>query len=92
MNKKVIETLTALEQHVEEPPQIGIILGSGLGGLIDEIENAVRIRFEDIPNFPVSSVVGHRGEVLFGIFCGVRLFALSGRVHYYEGYTTCCMV
>ena len=87
MNKKVISAVAALKQHVEAPPQIGIILGSGLGGLIDEIENAVRIRFEDIPNFPVSSVAGHRGEVLFGILCGVRLFALSGRVHYYEGYT-----
>ncbi len=63
------------------------MLGSGLGGLVDEIENAARIRFEDIPNFPVSSVDGHRGEVLFGNLCGVRLFALSGRVHYYEGYT-----
>ncbi len=87
MNKKVIEAVTALRQHVDELPQIGIILGSGLGGLIDEIENAARIQFEDIPNFPVSSVAGHRGEVLFGILCGVRLFALSGRVHYYEGYT-----
>jgi purine-nucleoside phosphorylase len=87
MNKKVIEAVTALKRHVGEPPQIGIILGSGLGGMVDEIEDAVRIRFEDIPNFPVSSVDGHRGEVLFGNLCGVRLFALSGRVHYYEGYT-----
>ena len=61
MNKKVIEALTALKQHVAEPPQIGIILGSGLGGLVDEMENAVSIRFENIPNFPVSSVDGHRG-------------------------------
>lgn len=87
MNKKVIEALSVLKQHVDEPPQIGIVLGSGLGGLVDEIENAVSIRFEDIPNFPVSSVAGHRGEVLFGNLCGVNLFALSGRVHYYEGYS-----
>ena len=87
MNKKVAEAVTALKQHVKRPPEIGIILGSGLGGLIDEIENAVRIRFEDIPNFPVSSVAGHRGEVLFGNLCGASLFALSGRVHYYEGYS-----
>lgn len=87
MSKKVIEAVNALKQHVDESPQIGIILGSGLGGLVDDIENAVRIRFDDIPNFPVSSVDGHRGEVLFGNLCGVSLFALSGRVHYYEGYT-----
>ena len=87
MNKKIIEALSALKQHVEVPPQIGIVLGSGLGGLVDEIENAARIRFEDIPNFPVSSVAGHRGEVSLGNLCGIRLFALSGRVHYYEGYT-----
>lgn len=87
MNKKVIEALTALKQHIKEPSQIGIVLGSGLGGLVDEMENAVSVRFEDIPNFPVSSVAGHRGEVLFGNLCGVSLFALAGRVHYYEGYS-----
>ena len=87
MNKKIIEAVTALKQHIEEPPQIGIVLGSGLGGLVDEMENAVSVRFEDIPNFPVSSVPGHRGEVLFGNLCGVSLFALAGRVHYYEGYS-----
>jgi len=87
MNKKVIEAFTALKHHIDEPPQIGIILGSGLGGLVDEIENSVSVRFEDIPNFPVSSVEGHRGEVLFGNLCGVSLFALSGRLHYYEGHT-----
>ena len=86
MNKKVSEAFTALKHHIDEPPQIGIILGSGLGGLVDEIENSVSVRFEDIPHFPVSSVDGHRGEVLCGILCGASLLALSGRVHYYEGY------
>lgn len=82
-----MEALSALKPHMGAPPQIGIILGSGLGGLVVEIENSVSVRFEEIPNFPVSSVDGHRGEVLFGNLCGVSLFALSGRVHYYEGYT-----
>ena len=86
MNKKVIEAFTALKHHIDEPPQIGIILGSGLGGLVDEIENSVSVRFEDIPHFPVSSVDGHRGEVLCGSLCGASLLALCGRVHYYEGY------
>jgi purine-nucleoside phosphorylase len=87
MNKKVVEALSALKHLIEEPPQIGIVLGSGLGGLVDEMENDVSVRFEDIPNFPVSSVAGHRGEVLLGNLCGVSLFALAGRVHYYEGYS-----
>ncbi len=87
MNEKVIEAVTALKHHIDEHPQIGIILGSGLGGLVDEIENSVSVRFEDIPHFPVSSVDGHRGEVLCGTLCGASLFALSGRIHYYEGYT-----
>ena len=86
MDDKAIEAATALRRHISDRPQIGIILGSGLGGLADEIENPVGVRFEDIPHFPVSSVDGHRGEVLCGTLCGVSLLALSGRVHYYEGY------
>ncbi len=86
MDAKVIEALSTLKRHISDQPQIGIILGSGLGGLVDEIENSVSVRFEDIPHFPVSSVDGHRGEVLCGTLCGASLLALSGRVHYYEGY------
>jgi purine-nucleoside phosphorylase len=86
MHAKVIEAVTALKRHISDAPQIGIILGSGLGGLVDEIENPVSVRFEDIPHFPVSSVDGHRGEVLCGTLCGACLLALCGRVHYYEGY------
>jgi purine-nucleoside phosphorylase len=86
MDDMVIEAVTALKNHIDYQPQIGIILGSGLGGLVDEIENSVSVRFEDIPHFPVSSVDGHRGEVLCGTLCGACLLALSGRVHYYEGY------
>jgi purine-nucleoside phosphorylase len=86
MREKVIEAVTLLKRHVHYQPKIGIVLGSGLGGLADDIQKAVSVRFEDIPNFPVSSVDGHRGEVICGYLCDVGLFALSGRVHYYEGY------
>ena len=86
MNEKIIEAVTTLKRYIPTQPKIGIILGSGLGGLVDEIENSVSVRFEDIPHFPVSSVEGHRGEVLCGTLCGASLFALSGRVHCYEGY------
>ena len=87
MNEKIAEAVTALKHHIHFQPKIGIILGSGLDGLADEIQEAVRVRFADIPNFPVSSVEGHRGEVVSGNLCGASLFALSGRVHYYEGYS-----
>jgi purine-nucleoside phosphorylase len=87
MDEKVVEAVTALKRHIHYQPKIGIILGSGLGGLADEIQEAVRVRFADIPNFAISSVDGHRGEVVSGYLCGASLFALSGRVHYYEGYS-----
>jgi purine-nucleoside phosphorylase len=87
MNQKVKAALSLLKQRTGRQAQIGVILGSGLGGLIDQIENSVSIRYEDIPHFPVSSVDGHRGELLLGDLCGASIFALSGRVHYYEGYT-----
>ena len=87
MNEKVKAAVSFLKHRTDRQPQIGVILGSGLGGLIDQIENPVIIRYEDIPYFPVSSVDGHRGELLLGDLCGTSLFALSGRVHYYEGYT-----
>ena len=86
MPEKLAEALNILKQHNHGQPQIGIITGSGLGGLVEEFKNPVRIRFKDIPNFPVSSVNGHRGEVVFGMLAGAEIFALSGRVHFYEGY------
>ncbi len=87
VNEKLIETVTALKHRIHHRSKIGIILGSGLAGLAEEIENPVRVRFEELPNFPVSSVDGHRGEVVSGNLFDVSLFALSGRVHYYEGYS-----
>lgn len=87
MDEKVKAAVSVLKQQTGRRPQIGVVLGSGLGGLIDPIENSVHLRFGDIPHFSVSSVDGHRGEVLLGDLCGASIFALSGRVHYYEGYT-----
>jgi purine-nucleoside phosphorylase len=87
MNEKVIEAVTALKHRVRYQPNVGIILGSGLGGLADEIQKSVSVRYEDIPNFPISSVCGHRGELICGYLDDVCLLALSGRVHYYEGYS-----
>ncbi len=67
-------------------PEIGLVLGSGLGDLADEIENAVEIPYENIPNFPVSTVEGHEGKIIYGQLSGRNIITLKGRFHYYEGY------
>jgi purine-nucleoside phosphorylase len=87
MHAKVTEAAAALRHRIQNPPRIGIVLGSGLGRLVDGIQDPIRVRYEDIPHFQVSTVAGHRGEVVCGRLSGVRLLALSGRIHYYEGYS-----
>lgn len=82
----VLEALTFLKQRLSVVPAVGIVMGSGLGGLVEEMERPTRIQYADIPHFPVSSVKGHAGEVVVGKLSGRPLFALSGRVHYYEGH------
>ncbi len=67
-------------------PVIGIVLGSGLGGLAHDIENAVRIPFADIPGFPSATVIGHAGAVVAGSLGGKNVVALAGRFHMYEGH------
>jgi len=70
----------------EGTPEIAIILGSGLGGLADEIDDAVRVPFADIPGFPEATVVGHAGALVSGTLSGRRVLALAGRFHMYEGH------
>ena len=67
-------------------PQVGIILGTGLGGLVKEIKAEFIISYEDIPNFPVSTVEGHSGKLIFGQLGNKKVVAMQGRFHYYEGY------
>lgn len=80
------ETKTFLQEKGMLAPQIGLILGSGLGDLADEIENPIVIPYEQIPNFPVSTVAGHAGQLVYGSLEGKTVIALQGRFHYYEGY------
>lgn len=75
------------EKIGEIRPKIAIVLGSGLGILSDDIENKITIKYSEIPNFPVSTVEGHAGELLIGTINGVPVIAMNGRFHYYEGYT-----
>ena len=65
---------------------IGIVLGTGLGELANEIENPISINYSDIPNFPVSTAPGHAGKMIFGYLNNVKVLCMQGRVHYYEGY------
>lgn len=84
----MIKATTAfLLDKVGEAPEAGIILGTGLGGLVDEIEIDHSFPYEEIPNFPVSTVEGHAGRLIFGKLGSRRVVALQGRFHYYEGYT-----
>ncbi len=87
MLKKIHETIEYLEGKTSLKPEIGIILGTGLGGLVNEIEVSHTIPYEFIPNFPVSTVEGHHGQLIFGTMCNHPVIAMQGRFHYYEGYT-----
>ncbi|BDG46635.1 purine-nucleoside phosphorylase [Parageobacillus sp. KH3-4] len=87
MNKQAIEKAARyLQEKFPTPPRIGLILGSGLGVLADEIEQAVKIPYEQIPGFPVSTVEGHAGRLVYGQLEGATVVAMQGRFHYYEGY------
>jgi purine-nucleoside phosphorylase len=67
-------------------PEIGIILGTGLGALVDDIEVQHKLMYSNIPNFPISTLEFHSGKLIFGILSGKRVVAMQGRLHYYEGY------
>ena len=82
----VKESVAFLENKTEIRPQIGIVLGTGLGGLADKIQAAVVIPYEEIPHFPVSTVSSHMGRLIVGSLGGKQVLALQGRFHYYEGY------
>ena len=84
---KIVESADYIKSKINETPQIGLILGSGLGVLADEIENPIKISYDEIPNFPVSTVEGHKGQLVIGKLEGKTVIAMQGRFHYYEGYT-----
>ena len=84
---KIQESANFIESKSEVKPSIGLILGSGLGVLADEIQNPVKIKYNEIPNFPVSTVEGHEGCLVLGELECKMVVAMQGRFHYYEGYT-----
>lgn len=87
MLEQIKETANYLKERTNFTPVVGIILGTGLGGLVNEIEAEHAIPYEEIPNFPVSTVEGHSGKLIFGTLGGKKVVAMQGRFHYYEGYT-----
>lgn len=90
MNKlpdSIREASGYIKNKISKTPRIGLILGSGLGVLGKEIENAVIINYNEIPNFPTSTVKGHAGRLVIGELEGNNVVAMEGRFHYYEGYT-----
>jgi purine-nucleoside phosphorylase len=81
------EAASYIRRQIPEAPEVGIILGSGLGNLTRELEAVTSISYKDIPHFPVSTVEGHEGKLILGRLRGKRVVVLSGRFHFYEGYT-----
>jgi purine-nucleoside phosphorylase len=81
-----LQAARAVHSRVSARPTVGIILGSGLGGIAQVIEQPVRIPFADVPGFPSATVVGHAGELIAGALEGKQVIALSGRFHMYEGH------
>ncbi len=86
MIEKFKNTADFIVQKAGFNPEVGIILGSGLGGLADKIENPIALEYKDIPNFPASTVEGHDGKLILGDLGGKKVVAMKGRFHFYEGY------
>jgi purine-nucleoside phosphorylase len=85
--KKRKEALTYIQQQTDSRPDYVIILGTGLGRLVDQMDIKTSISYADIPYFPTSTVESHVGRLLFGILAGKNVVAMQGRFHYYEGYS-----
>lgn len=87
MLEKIKKTADFLKERMHTQPETAIILGTGLGSLANEITEKYEIKYEDIPNFPVSTVEGHSGKLIFGKLGNKDIMAMQGRFHYYEGYS-----
>jgi len=86
--QQLTETAAFIKNIYPYEPEVGIILGSGLGNLVSEMKVEQEINYSNIPHFPVSTVMGHRGNLFFGELSGKRVLVMAGRFHFYEGYTS----
>lgn len=87
LRTQIDDALTFIRTRTKSTPTVGIILGTGLGGLVKEIAVETMIDYSDIPHFPVSTVESHKGKLIFGTLGGKSVVAMQGRFHYYEGYS-----
>ena len=88
LHDRIRDAVDAVRERTgDRRPTVGLILGSGLGGFADQLEDAVRVPYGELPGFPVSTVVGHAGTLVVGGMSGVTCVAMQGRVHYYEGHS-----
>lgn len=87
MKEQVEATVDFLKKAGITIPEVGIVLGTGLGALAEEIKVEKEIAYGDIPNFPIATVEFHQGKLIYGTICGIKVLAMNGRFHYYEGYT-----
>ena len=87
MYDKIMESVEYIQSKIKRNPKIAIILGSGLGDLVNDVKDIEDISYKDIPNFPVSTVKGHEGKLVFGEINNIEVMLMQGRFHYYEGYT-----
>ena len=87
MLEKIQETACFLKNKMHTQPETAIILGTGLGSLVDEIKDKYEVNYQDIPHFPISTVEGHSGKLIFGKLGNKDILAMQGRFHFYEGYS-----
>ncbi len=86
LRKNIDESVKFIRAKTKTKPNIGIILGTGLGGLVKEIEKEIVIDYSELPHFPISTVESHHGKLIFGTLSGKKIVAMQGRFHMYEGY------
>src|SRR3982750_3984741 len=85
--EQLTETASYIQKQYSGTPLVGIVLGSGLGNFVSELNIEKEIPYNNIPHFPVSTVEGHSGKLIFGELGGKKIVAMAGRFHFYEGYT-----
>ena len=85
--EKALESAEYIKAHTQKHPKIAVVLGSGLGNLTADFTDTEELSYQDIPNFPVSTVAGHKGALLAGKLGNTEVYAMEGRFHFYEGYS-----
>lgn len=85
--ESILEAVTAIRNSSASQPKIGVILGTGLGGLVSQVDISATIDYDDVPHFPISTVESHHGRLVFGTLNGIEIVVMQGRFHAYEGYS-----